>query len=161
MAESSPCRAPGSDPASPQPNNLVVCPRCSCNVREVKLAAHIRKVHPARPASTRMSFVAARGTALKQAGRLISCPHCRVGVLAEALAEHRREVHPTKQHAVSLETRERTSSNSTTIARRLGERLGNDGPRDATRGTGFAVRERGRFGSHPVHDDYSDESDSS
>jgi hypothetical protein len=111
------------------------------------------------------------------------CPYCGVSVKAKRLETHkqtrcpRNPAHGTSPVAANP-TRTARAPGSPTIremlrargspwadlggdqsARRRAAEINGADPRDASKGWAYAFRERGRFGSFPVHDGYSDESE--
>jgi hypothetical protein len=143
----------------PGARRLVSCPRCAVQVRSDRLEAHVRNVHPAesaRPQRVRHS----------SAPRMTRCPQCAAQVRTDRLEAHVRKVHRTTEAARPRVHQSPTHQHG--VRRQGSATLGEFFPSDSDGGRterqldscrdyrGF--RERGRFGSHPSHDDYSDES---
>ncbi len=92
---------------------------------------------------------------------LIACPECKVPVRQDRLQKHRKRVHhvrTSERHKLDYTKRCAPTISDSIVPfaedpLRAIER-GLDGSRDHWR-----IREHGRFGSHPVHDDYGEESE--
>ena len=80
--------------------------------------------------------------------------HRNVRVILEAASE----IEEQKKIRISVPTVPRWKA----AARQpeVEEHLGGADPHDASKGWGHVAREHGRYGSHPLHDDYEDESNS-
>lgn len=83
------------------------------------------------------------------------CPVCRATVRADRMAKHTSKVHgsrPTQPHRKKLtSSRDPVRENATLVAPR-------DKNLDATKLYAHPYREQGRYGSHPSHDGFDDES---
>ena len=101
--------------------------------------------------------------------KMIVCPRCRVPVCEVNLPRHLRKVHNmahdshgsgkrTKMvgsngaHAQVSRTTASSREDNEVFQQRLERRM------DATRDMGYPAREQGRYGSHPAHDAFHDES---
>lgn len=131
---------------------LMVCPLCPSKVRADRLGSHIQKIHK------------------HKGGReLRACPHCPSKVRADKLDAHIQKVHPNKIKT-SMSKFEHVESSSAQKKKRKIRQAGHskpylseafsqsfDEPFDGSKGW-HRRRENGRFGSHPLFDDYGDES---
>jgi hypothetical protein len=110
---------------------------------------------------------------------LVACPHCTAQVKSTKLQKHIAKVHPktllrSQQVAKKVKTipnRKRKAPTQSSTKAGLGQEEGRinsleafrqsfDEQRDGSKGLGHMRREsNGRFGSYPLHDDYSDEAD--
>ena len=84
------------------------------------------------------------------------CPVCRVNVRGDRLSRHLRKVHKTRsvralEPAIAPSGKDVPRGSATFVAPR-------DKNLDATKLYAHAYRESGRFGSHPSHDGFDDES---
>lgn len=144
----------------------VPCPQCGQKIRASKLKRHLRKAHTARAEVT--------GSTTKRSPIFVSCPKCSCRVLQPNLEKHLRRVHDIGWAAYAAGT-DRTGrklagsglpqrpKKSVTLARSDHEasaspRYETEDLRDANRLMGFPARENGRYGSHPLHDRFDDES---
>jgi hypothetical protein len=105
---------------------------------------------------------------------LVPCPHCPAKVKATNLKRHVIEVHrkgPGTRKALPLGPSSgrgfgpsRADKHSSKVlppdytSRDVFEQTVGVDRRDRTRGIGHVVRENGRYGSHPIHDGFDDES---
>lgn len=81
------------------------------------------------------------------------CPVCKVKVKASRFEKHLRKVHGKRvpRSATATSAKDPTRENTTLVAPR-------DKNLDATKLYAHAYREQGKFGSHPSHDGFDDES---
>ncbi len=144
----------------------VRCPKCSVTIRASKLNKHLRKVHS--------EGNVARAADAPAAGILVRCPKCPNKVRSVNLEKHLRRVHDigwaAYANGAASEKTKAVRGKSTIPKKRLysstegsssatpSNQLERDDLRDAHRTMGFVARESGRFGSHPLHDRFDDES---
>jgi hypothetical protein len=147
----------------------VPCPKCNLKIRASRLQRHIRRAHS--PVSEVHKKPTESGSR-----RLVLCPECCCKVLESNLLKHLRRVHsvgwaahvaksdspypapPSRSSAPSSKpstVRTTRSEERFATSKRHNEK---DDLRDAHRLMGFIARESGRFGSHPLHDRFDDES---
>ena len=83
------------------------------------------------------------------------CPHCQARVLSTSMSRHL-----ANYHGIGVQKKPVVSTPSVEVSRANG---GSDLERaddlDASKSKGFLAREGGRYGSYPLHDDYSDEAE--
>lgn len=81
------------------------------------------------------------------------CPFCKVKLKASRFEKHLRKVHGKRvsRSATATSAKDPTRENTTLVAPR-------DKNLDATKPYAHAYREQGKFGSHPSHDGFDDES---
>lgn len=164
--------------------HLVPCPFTGCvaQLRPDNIEKHLKKAH-SKPRS-----IALNPTEIVKAAeirterqhqavqRLVPCPvsGCSAKLNPKHLERHIRKAHPKRLFKRAATVPLRTGSVEThaaSVARHLATTSIPDGtPRgssyaqpaeknlDATKGYAHAYRENGRFGSHPSHDGYDDES---
>jgi hypothetical protein len=130
--------APAPSPRAPRPgrrrDKRVVCPKCGQSVKAARLAGHLRKPHPAgkKNEQVKLKRTPASGTQRQaQDRRFRTTPLQPVGAGGRAArgADDLRYESPQAVRAM-----------------------------DHTRGYAHAFRESGRFGSHPSHDGFDDDS---
>jgi hypothetical protein len=141
------------------------CPFCHYVMPRELLVDHIHEKHPSIDLRTvgivRMST---------HKYRPVYCPLCDHVVQYKMLFAHIEETHPEQQAKLIMaefNRKYRKQQEDEKIERDLDhlvseyERLkqSHDEPRDAGKYMGFMSRENGKFGSLPLHDNYSDESD--
>lgn len=161
-------------------DRFVICHHCYANVLPKNMPKHLRKVHGVteRKQNTKLPVVSSKlpiaGNALKRNMPLENvvgfevCPECRERIRPDKLSEHRR-----KEHGVVLESyknariaKKKKNQQTGTIPKRQEktdaiEEMFNqsfDERIDGSKHWGHLRREHGRFGSHPLFDDYDDES---
>jgi len=146
--------------------------------RRFKSFAELRAFHDQldpKPRLSRPRVEAARpGEQAVRRRRLTPCPRCGVQVREDRLVRHRDRCVPAGRPKRRRPADPERSSNCVLTGlhkkqardqrqaeqARIDETIGVRDPRDATRGLGQLCREpNGRFGSHPLHDAYGDESD--
>jgi len=125
--------------------DLSQCSECGQLVK--RLSRHKRKVHGI---ATSYSQVAARPGLLK-------CPYCSSQVRQDRLDSHISLQHPHYKQKLKLD-RSLTKKPSWNLAvTQIAPSKIIESKLDATRQYAHAFPEHGRFGSHPSHDDFSDE----
>lgn len=128
-----------SEPTTTSKRTLVQCPYCQSDVREDRLEKHKRKVHgamvPGVPAVAREGMDPARLSKRTRPKASRQSGHQQPGgsVSSQICSSERLELEKLKQSQ--------------------------DEPRDGSKYWGHVRREHGRFGSHPLMDDYGDESE--
>lgn len=127
----------------------VPCTKCGQKVR--KLARHLNRAHG--PVTN-----AAKETSIKTA---TFCPKCSCAVSKSNLEKHLRRVH-NLQSPIKVILSKTTKQPNRTPARNTNMSASfsyeKEDIREANRMMGFPARENGRFGSHPLHDRFDDES---
>jgi uncharacterized C2H2 Zn-finger protein len=162
---------------SPAGTRLTNCPRCGVRVGKKNLKKQLRKVHgdiSPRPAAS-PSIVNLPGVAVGKT--MIQCPHCTSQVRSKNLKKHIFKVHSPKAPASNATTQEKPSRRiRKKIAGKRGRfhhsakgagdrtqleslRQSHDEPYDGSKHWAHMRRERGRFGSHPLFDEYGEESE--
>lgn len=161
---------PASQSANPHPPRLVACPDCGQSMRAAQLGTHRLRVHGYRPSEARVDAIVAQvfremnapaeaqGSLTPQSSddELVSCSACGKLLPCRRLGEHRWAAHgrrPNSQPKVQPPPRPYATDPVPLQKIEQGERV-----RDATRDYYAAYREAGRFGSHPSHDGFDDES---
>lgn len=135
------------------------CPRCGILIGS--LHKHIEKFHANETVEESRLKALQKTLTEIQSRALIKCPKCSSMIRANRLQKHLE-----KAHSQRLERNPRTSSQSSSKDQQpsntksaLESNLQTK-KLDGTRDYYAAYRERGQFGSHPSHDDYSEESES-
>ena len=125
----------------------VPCPKCGQKVQ--RLARHLNRAHGS-------ATKAAKETSIKPA---TFCPKCSCAVSKSNLEKHLRRVHNV-QSPIKVIFSKRTTQSNPTETRNMSASFSyeKEDIREANRLMGFAARENGRFGSHPLHDRFDDES---
>jgi hypothetical protein len=136
------------------PKKSVPCPKgCGAKMRPNKVERHLRVAHASHPAVTTISRTAPAATNKTY----VVCSVCKANVRNDRLARHINKVHGTRsrravaENAIPLPANEVVKKTTTFVAPR-------EKNLDATRLYAHAYREQGRFGSHPSHDGFDDES---
>jgi len=80
------------------------------------------------------------------------CPVCKVKVKASRLEKHARDLHGSCGAKMAVRSAADVTTHSTTFVAPRDKNL------DATKLYAHSYREQGRFGSHPSHDGFDDES---
>jgi DNA-directed RNA polymerase subunit RPC12/RpoP len=164
---------------------FVRCPDCKARLKPAKLDKHRHKVHSVQPRVERaypklgqLQKMTEKSTTL-ESGRLISCPHCTAKVKSTRLQKHLAKVHPgrnllnarteklSKPMQSNKSKRQMKSPNNAGLSWKENQtndlealRQSFQEPRDGSKELGHMRREGdGKFGSYPLHDDYSDESE--
>jgi hypothetical protein len=91
-----------------------------------------------------------------KAADLARCPSCRQRVTARRLQKHIKRVHSSRSSSSRNIPEPKMNSTAAGLASIRNERQ--ERLLDRTRNYGFPCRESGRFGSHPSHDGFDDES---
>jgi phage FluMu protein Com len=155
---------------------MVSCPKCGVSVRDTRLKRHLLKVHKTQqlqPPSTKSTKVHQRNDKASASliRELTTCRECGVQVRADRLKRHMMRVHGVRATDRSSNapkpgsTKVQAKTSSGCYSQRQadyiseGFRQSNDEPTDGSKYWGFQSREHGRFGSHPLIDDYSEEAD--
>ena len=155
---------------SPKPSKAErkyeTCPVCWAKVRVERINGHVARVHTNRPVATatsqphRITAEATKSVRMSPVSRKVeseyeTCPLCKVRVRASRINRHMRKAHkrtPTNPHrAVPLSSKDPLRDTTTLVAPR-------DKNLDATKLYAHPYREQGRYGSHPSHDGFDDES---
>ncbi len=135
------------------------CPACDRTMLAHTLRSHMKKAHPGQEVDETMLF-----GAWDMQYRLWHDSQA----LRKATRGTKHKAQPPAPKSQPA-TRDRKASKSVSIVPgwkaagmqpEVAAHLGGADLHDASRGLGHFARERGRFGSHPVHDDYGDGSDS-
>lgn len=161
IAQSTNRRRAKAEKASASPKKqrlLLLCPICGASVR--RLAKHTTKVHgfigppkPPPPPQPKPQFV--------------DCQKCKCQLRENKLARHMNIVHGAAKLArgAPKEHRQNAALPLTPKSPHRREKLGTvstvvnpDKQLDATRRYAHPYREQGKFGSHPSHDSFDDES---
>lgn len=149
-------RLTASHPALAAPE-VVVCPRgCGAHLASRDLDSHIKKVHAATPSVHQKP--GSKGLPSDSFEDYKHCPVCSVRVKAQRLKRHLRKVHSLRPKGVasgpnSVPSDIDVQRQSTTLIAPRDKNL------DATKLYAHSFREHGRFGSHPSHDGFDDDSD--
>jgi hypothetical protein len=152
--------APVSAPSDNRPDHhWVLCPKgCGARLRPDEVQHHLRRSHPFTPPKDRKSRMA-----LPSGSKLVFniCPECKARVRGDRLNRHLKKVHKSQPVRTRVVAKPKTDlvpsakdvlRESTTLAAPLDKNL------DATKLYAHSYREHGRFGSHPSHDGFDDES---
>jgi len=152
------------------------CPICKALFLEDRLLYHLQVSHPAaltpQKSSKKSKGKSPETTVLSE----IKCPVCKVNLKSQArLEKHVLKVHgkktnqkeikqlsvPSKKHINASTSRPKKKLFAFNTISLDSFIQSMDEPRDGSKGLGHMRRESdGKFGSYPLHDDYSDESDS-
>ena len=153
-------RKPPPSPVSSSvdsPDHLwVLCPKgCGSHLRPDEVHRHLEQAHVFVPVKKQRRAK----TALPSGSRLVYniCPVCKVKVRGDRLNRHLSKVHKTRSVRAAANSSFAPSSkdvlrDSTTLVAPRDKNL------DATKLYAHSYRESGRFGSHPSHDGFDDES---
>ncbi len=130
--------------------NSIYCSACKANFNRLYWKKHLRTVHgtPGRSHS--------RPDRKSKAPVLYFCSMCRKKFRAKEFNEHMKLVHRSQPRGRLRVTRQEANS----VEAQLGS-IDNDRQErllDRTKNYGFPCRENGRYGSHPSHDGFDDES---
>lgn len=118
------------------------CPHCGIHV--VKLAKHIKKVHPDHQAVSKPSGC-------------VVCPHCAAHVKECRLVRHISRVHGANKKGEVRITRNRGLAKSDPRNEQVYQNETMERRFDASLGYAHSFRDHGQFGSYPSHDNYDDE----
>lgn len=139
---------------APSARRLVLCPRgCGAQLSPHEVDRHIQQVHKSVPVRQQQpKNVLPDGS--KSDYQV--CPVCKVRVRGDRLSRHLRKVHKKRSQrtaapAISPSASDVLRESTTLVAPR-------DKNLDATKLYAHSYRESGRFGSHPSHDGFDDES---
>jgi len=111
--------------------------------------SHLQQVHPSAPVKQQLP---ATVRARRQEAGYEFCPECNVRVKTSRLKRHLRKVHKTRSGQVIAHSATDVLRESTTLVAPRDKNL------DVTKPYAHSYREGGRFGSHPSHDGFDDES---
>jgi len=167
---------------SPPTKKLLNCPLCNFKGEAMALAHHYemcrerkrgevccltcRKIVDGRQAEQHLAsaHVTAIGNASSQNRKIAICDKCGANVRHDRLSRHKRRVHghgsqrPSRKGTIQ----ETTSSESTALEKWKDQKQASQSPLqpnlDATKLYAHSYREHGKFGSHPSHDGFDDES---
>jgi hypothetical protein len=140
-------------------HHWVLCPKgCGARLRPDEVQRHLGASHPFIPPKDRRNR-----TALVNGSKLVFnvCPVCNARIRGDRLNRHLKKVHksqPTRTRVAAKPNPDLVPSakdvlrDSTTLAAPRDKNL------DATKLYAHSYRENGRFGSHPSHDGFDDES---
>ena len=125
-----------------------------------KLSPHRRKAHPApglvKPPKSKLNLKPPQSES-----SLVGCPQCGCPVKKSRLPSHLARVHrdlPKTSHRRQQPASVSVASPTSNEFSRSNVIETNERQMDYTRPYAHAYREHGRFGSHPSHDDFGDES---
>lgn len=164
-------------------NNLsqtdsITCPVCKAWVKAKNLEKHLVKIHsnviPLNERTYRQvegRFESAQDEDFSNQPNLVKCPLCKHRTQYNVLFVHIQVSHPEKNPKIAMAEFNREyekKKSEDKIDRELNglvkdyEKLkqSQDESRDGGKYLGYMSRENGKFGSLPLYDDYSDESDS-
>ena len=148
-------------PPSPVPladlpdHKWVLCPKgCGSHLRPDEVHRHLEQQHVFVPPRKKQRRTKA---ALPIGSGLVECQVCGNRVRSDRLNRHLRKVHKTRSERGVAKSNFAPSSkdvlrDSTTLVAPRDKNL------DATKLYAHSYRENGRFGSHPSHDGFDDES---
>jgi len=140
------------------PANTVSCPQgCGAQLNPRRIERHLRKVHPFRSilVHPKKDLTSRPPTPRKVGREYQSCSKCGVTVRVDHMGRHLKRVHasrPVRRHAVVALSSKDAQRESTSLTAPFDKNL------DATKPYAHSYRELGRFGSHPSHDGFDDES---
>jgi hypothetical protein len=158
-------------PKPKKPNRKYLsCPTCNATVRVDRMEGHVSKVHKvpaersagwtlgnvAPPVQQQSANAAPSLTSPQTAKREYDvCSVCKVKVRISRIKKHMAKVHksrPVRPRKGVIQSAKDVQRESTTLVAPRDKNL------DATKLYAHSYRERGRFGSHPSHDGFDDES---
>lgn len=160
-------------------SRMIQCDRCKFRglpeaVKSHKLATHTSKENPHRtaiidsvaPPKRNRNSSAQIATASRSRNHFVRCAICRSSVKAINFRKHMSKVHgfttgPVPSSFIGRSRRKGREQrvNRTSKAPAAVDDLQIIDQREAHRQMGFVVRENGRYGSHPLHDRFDDESE--
>lgn len=147
-------RGPAAAPATRlnlMTSGLVRCPKgCGAQMRPCHVERHVQRVHTSPPSNQAWA-------AAPRSPRLGVCTICKVRVRSDRLKRHMRNVHGNRSPRASRQ-HVRVPSVSDVQRRDTSFVAPRDRNLDATKLYAHSYREQGRFGSHPSHDGFDDES---
>jgi uncharacterized C2H2 Zn-finger protein len=156
---------------------FVTCPECQVTIRQDRLDKHLRKAHGPKAVAS-VTEPADSGDDCNNADAekilpkpdaqtqfqsfndpksFVACPVCSVSVRNDHLGKHLRKVHfhpSTKMNNAPAKAGKALAKGRTSATF---EHSRVEREQDGSKNIGYLARERGRYGSHPMHDDYSDE----
>ena len=155
---------PLSDP-KPQVISFEPCPLCGAKLKPTRIERHMSKVHgtsTSNPAFAELVRTTQRAGSPTRTSPVLQtsisgrtfCPICKVAVNVSRVDKHIVKVHkrrPATRRVQAASAKDPARKNSTLVAKR-------DRNLDATKLYAHPYREGGRFGSHPSHDGFDDES---
>jgi hypothetical protein len=172
--DATPTRSATNRPgATTQPSNPVVigeanrnesCPLCGASIRIGGIKKHMTKAHTSSLANPLFTEAVRQGNLARQRAhgtlplrhhispslqKTTRCPICKVAIKASRFEKHMRKVHRKR---VVVRSAKDAMRQSTTLLTPRDKNL------DATKPYAHAYREQGKFGSHPSHDGFDDES---
>lgn len=153
--------------------DLVACPKCNVRLKPESLKKHLRAKHGAFAEALRASLDRKRvelglPTEADRLARLVRCPEC--SAMVTNVARHLRRAHGPSRPPKPRRPKERTRQPSTPV---LAAEPENEASGPAVEGKAesrqeerrldqsrdyWRIREGGKFGSHPSHDDFEDDS---
>jgi hypothetical protein len=165
-----PAPVPAVTPPRVRANGLVKCEVCKQWIKTTRLDRHLQRAHPdykpaATPPSPRpgLNPTAPKRERTRTYAGPARCRQCGVALASAAPENHlpgcsyRRK--QTRYKAISPS--EQTTNSASPDGHFVGQdQLLPERSLDATRDYAHHYREHGRFGSHPSHDDYGEESES-
>jgi hypothetical protein len=162
-------------------SRMIQCDRCKFRGLPEEVKSHAQKAHATKESldrpgiidrySTRKRHGNGRKTptpvlAASSRKHLIACPICRSNVKATRFRKHLSKVHghtvgpvPPSRSRKSRRKQAARHISRTPSAPVPADDLQIIDQREAHRQMGFVVRENGRYGSHPLHDRFDDESE--
>ena len=150
-------QTPSSTPApsAPPAAHWVLCPKgCGAKLKKSDVDQHLRQAHKSAPIKVQEPR-AIQPTGSKS--QLEFCPVCGTRVRSDRLNRHLRKVH--RSRAVRADAKPNISPSASDVLRESTTLVApRDKNLDATKLYAHAYREHGRFGSHPSHDGFDDES---
>jgi hypothetical protein len=153
----------------PEEINFDSCPLCGARLRAGRIQRHMSKAHRTSTSDPQFGELArdakgdrrnatgtitAHPTASKPERERTPCPVCKVSVKAVHLKRHVAKVHrqrPAHSPTHPPSAKDPNRKDTTLVAAR-------DKNLDATKPYAHPYREQGRYGSHPSHDGFDDES---
>jgi hypothetical protein len=148
-------RLASSAPATPSASQSVLCPRgCGARINRQDVDRHVQQVHAPAPIKQREPRTAPSGSSPVE---YEFCSACKVRVKASRMKRHLRKVH--KKHSARLAANSSVLPSASDVLRETTTLVApRDKNLDATKLYAHSYREQGRFGSHPSHDGFDDES---
>lgn len=125
------------------------CSVCNLNFNRMYWRKHLRTAHGSRQESLRLK-------ASTKSVSLSTCPFCGQRILTGRLMKHLKKVRRSRRPSllpVDHQISGNTEASFASLKNEQQERL-----LDSTKNYGFPCRENGRYGSHPSHDGFDDES---
>jgi uncharacterized C2H2 Zn-finger protein len=172
--DATPTLSPTNRPAATtQPSKAVVigevnrnesCPLCGASIRIGGMKRHMTKAHTSSLANPLFTEVVRQASLAHQRAhstlpirhdispspeKITRCPVCKVAIKVNRFEKHMRKVHRKR---VVVRSAKNAMRQSTTLVSPRDKNL------DATKLYAHPYREQGKFGSHPSHDGFDDES---